>query len=112
MLLHDTMLNKDSFRTGISDTPLCNCSKADESVEYFLLHCKNYTEARRVTLDTIKDLVSTSKCRHSLRITEDLLLAPTYQDDIRKSDMPLIKEAWFDFISSCDRNIRATLLWN
>jgi len=87
------MLNKDSFRTGISDTPLCNCSKADESVEHFLLHCVNYTEARKVMLDTIKDLVSTSKCRHSLRITEDLLLAPTYQDDIRKSDMSLIKEA-------------------
>jgi len=56
-------------------------------------------------LDTIKDLVSTSKHRHSLRITEDLLLAPTYQDGIRKSDMSLIKEALFDFISSCDRNI-------
>ena len=44
-----------------------------------LLHCENYTEARKVMLDTIEDLVSTSKCRHSLRITEDLLLAPMYQ---------------------------------
>jgi len=35
MLLHDTMLNKDSFRTGTSDTPLCDCGKADESVEHF-----------------------------------------------------------------------------
>jgi len=56
-------------------------------------------------LDTIENLVATSKCRHSLRITEDLLLASTYQDDIRKSDMSLIKEALFDFISSSDRNI-------
>ena len=56
-------------------------------------------------LDTIEDLVATSKCRHSLRITEDLLLAPTYQDDIGKSDMSLIKKALFDFISSSDRNI-------
>jgi len=101
-LLHYTMLNKDSFRTGTSDIPLCDCGKA---LEHFLLHCENYTEARKVMLDTIEDLVSTSKCRHSLRITEDLLLAPMYQDDIRKSDMALIKEALFDFISSCNRNI-------
>jgi len=78
MLLHDTTLNKDSFRTGTSDTPLCDCGKVDESVEHFLLHCENYTEARKVTLDTVEDLFSTSKYRHSLRITEDLLLAPTY----------------------------------
>jgi len=54
MLLHDTMLNKDSFRTGTSDTPLCDCGKADESVEHFLLHCEseNYTEARKVMLDS------------------------------------------------------------
>ena len=84
MLLHDTMLNKDSFRTGTSDTLLCYCGKADESVD---------TEARKVMFDTIEDLVSTSKCRHSLRFAEDLLLAPMYQDDIRKSDMALIKEA-------------------
>jgi len=55
--------------------------------------------------DTIEDLVSTCKCRRILGITEDLLLAPMYQDDIRKSDMALIKEALFDFISSCNRNI-------
>ena len=48
---------------------------------------------------------TTNACRHSLRITEDLLLAPMYQDDIRKSDMALIKKALFDFISSCNRNI-------
>ena len=76
MLLHDTMLNKDSFRTGTSDTPLCDCGKADESVEHFLLHCENYTEARQVMFNTIEDLVSTFKCRRILRITEDLLLAP------------------------------------
>jgi len=56
------LLNKDSFRTGTSDTPLCDCGKADEPVEHFLLHCEKYTEARKVMLDTIEDLVVTSKC--------------------------------------------------
>jgi len=52
---------------------LCDCGKADESVEHFLLHCENYTEARKVTLDTVENLVSASKYRHSLKITEDFL---------------------------------------
>jgi len=42
MLLHDTMLMKDSFRSGTSDTPLCHCGKAEECVEHFLPHCVNY----------------------------------------------------------------------
>jgi len=65
MLLHDTMLNKDSFRTGTSPTLLCDCGKADEPVEHFLLNCENYTEARKVMLDTVKDLVSASKYRQT-----------------------------------------------
>jgi len=55
-------------------------------------------------LKTVEDLVSASKHRHSLRIAEDFLLAPRYHA-IRKSDISLIKEALFDFISSCQRNI-------
>jgi len=51
------MPKKDSFRMGTSDTPLCDCSKADESVEHCLLHCENYTEARKVMLHTVEDLV-------------------------------------------------------
>ena len=65
MLLHDTMLNKDSFRTGTSHTLSCDCGKADEPVEHFLLNCENYTEARKVMLDTVKDLVSASKYRQT-----------------------------------------------
>ena len=41
MLLHDTMLMKDSFRSGTSDSPVCYCGKADESVEHSLLHSEN-----------------------------------------------------------------------
>jgi len=27
ILLHDTMLNDDAFRTGIADTPICECGQ-------------------------------------------------------------------------------------
>ena len=93
MLLHDTMLKKDSFRSGTSDTALCDCGKADESVEHFLLDCENYVKAREVMMDSIGDLVLTTKAKRSLHITEHLLLAPTCSEDISKRDMFSIKEA-------------------
>ena len=37
MLLRDTMLKDDSFRTGTSDTPICDCGMANETMEHFLL---------------------------------------------------------------------------
>jgi len=104
MLLHDTMLMKDSFRSGTSDTPLCRCGKAEESDDHFLLHCVNYVEDRKVLWDTVMDLAVSRSSKRSLRITEELLLAPTY-DDIRKRNMLFIKEALFEFISACNQNI-------
>ena len=32
MLLHDTMLKDGSYRTGTSDTPVCECGKGNETV--------------------------------------------------------------------------------
>jgi len=46
MLLHDTFLNDDGFRTGISDTSLCSCGEEKESVEHVLLRCCENEEAR------------------------------------------------------------------
>jgi len=40
MLLNNTMLNEDGFRTQVSDSPVCDCGMDYESVEHFLLECK------------------------------------------------------------------------
>ena len=82
-------LMKYSFRSRTSDSPVCHCGKADESVEHFLLHCKNTVKDRMVMIDTVKDLAVSKNSKRSLRITEDYqdpLLAPTY-DDVSKRDM-------------------------
>ena len=89
MLLHDTMLVKDSFRSGTSDTALCQWGKAEESVEHFLLHCENYEKDRKVMIDNVLDIVDSGKSKRSLRMTDELLLAPTF-DDISKRKMLLI----------------------
>ena len=89
MLLNDTMLMKDSFRSGTSDTALCQCGKAEESVEHFLFHCEYYEKDRKVMMDNVLDIVDSGKSKRSLRITDELLLAPTF-DDISKRKMLLI----------------------
>ena len=51
MLLHDTLLNDDGYRSGISETKVCSCGEDNETVEHFLLKCPNYSTARRDMLD-------------------------------------------------------------
>jgi len=85
MLLHDTMLKKDSFHSGTSDTALCDCGKAEESVEHFLMDCEYYSKARKVMMDNIEDLVSATKSKRCLRITEDILLTPCHEDISKKN---------------------------
>jgi len=50
------------------------------------------------------DLAVSRSSKWSLRINEELLLAPKY-DDISERNMLFIKEALFEFISACNRNI-------
>ena len=50
MLLHDTFLNADSFRTGLSDTSLCSCGEEIESVEHVLLRCHENEKTRTVMI--------------------------------------------------------------
>jgi len=48
LLLSDTMLKDDSFRTGTSDSPICDCGIELETTDHFLLRCSWYSEARTV----------------------------------------------------------------
>ena len=55
MLLRDTMLNDDAFRTGVV-TPLCSCNVEKETVTHFLFDCTNYSEAKSQLSDTVNDI--------------------------------------------------------
>ena len=48
LLLGDTMLKDDSFRTGTSDSPICDCGIEREMADHFLLRCSRYSETRSV----------------------------------------------------------------
>ena len=58
LLLGDTMLKDDSFRTGTSDSPICDCGIERETADHFLLRCKcsRYSEARSVMKNYIYEM--------------------------------------------------------
>jgi len=57
MLLHDTMLKDDSYKTGISSSPICDRGSGEsETTEHFLLQCSNYTAARKVMFERIESI--------------------------------------------------------
>jgi len=77
MLLCDTFLKDDGFRTGISDSSLCSCGEEKESVEHVSLRCCENEEARTEMLDCVSNICK-SQCKmdQKLDITESLLVAP------------------------------------
>ena len=63
MLLNDTMLNDDSYRTGTSDTPVCECASERETVEHFLIRCPRYNQFRSELISTIQEIGTSSKSK-------------------------------------------------
>ena len=102
MLVHETMLKDDSYRTGTSVIPLCDCGKEKETVEHLILRCSDHEAARHTLIDSLEDTGIMSKYRG---ITDGLLLAPPCDNDISKKDNYIIKEALFEFLSSLNRKI-------
>ena len=112
ILLHDTMLNDDAFRTGISDTYMCECGQERETAEHVLLRCTRYVEARSIMKDYLRDicnnLKSKSKQKRNIEVNESLLIAPfnhTVSTIVHRKEDKYIKEALFEFLSSVDRRI-------
>ena len=52
-LLHVTLLKDNSYRTGTSDTPVCEFGKGNETAEHFLLYCDKYHTAKSEMLDYV-----------------------------------------------------------
>jgi len=56
LLLHDSMLKDDSFRSGTSDSPICECGSGKETSEHYLFDCCRYRKQREELLDQLLQL--------------------------------------------------------
>ena len=54
MLLDDTLLKSDAYRTGISTYSVCDCGYDSEIVEHFILQCPKYDSGQLI--DTVESL--------------------------------------------------------
>jgi len=105
MLLNNTMLNEDGFRTQVSDSPVCDCGTDYESVEHFLLECKLYSEDRRVMFEDIKEVLQSSKDSRYIKISVGLLLGQGWESCVTKSQNILIKQSVFQFLEASKRKL-------
>jgi len=105
ILLHVTNLNKDSHRTGISDTAICDCGEEEETVTHMLLHCTKHAQARLKLTDVLEDICTSLKKKGSANDKVMMLLAPSLDDKISRSDNLILKNALFQFINDIDKKL-------
>ena len=89
LLLHDSMSKDDSFRSGTSDSPTCECGSGKETSEHYLFDCCRYRKQREELLDQLLQL--RDKNHKMLEISANLLLAP-HLDNMSKCCSRIIKE--------------------
>ena len=103
ILLNDTMLNDDSYRTGTSDTPVCECASERETVEHFLIRCPRYKQFRSDLISTVQEIGTLSKFKSHLHLSTNLLVAPCWDANLSKKEDKAIKEALCRVLSLSDR---------
>ena len=72
LLLHDSMLKDDSFRSGTSDSPICECGSGKETTQHDLFYCCRYRKQREDMFDQLLQL--RDKNHKMLDISANLLL--------------------------------------
>ena len=96
MLLNDTLLNEDRFKTGLRESPMCDCNKERETISHFLLRCPHYEEIRNKLQNVVDDIWTSAKHKGHLQLSDNLLLAPTRTGYITKRMDRDIKLAFFN----------------
>ena len=94
-----------SYRTGTSDTPVCECASERETVEHFLILWPRYKQLRSDLISTIQEIGTSSKSKSHLYISLNLLIAPCWDANLSKKEDKAIKEALFYYLASVQRNL-------
>ena len=105
ILLHDTLLKSDAFRTGISISSVCECGYDSETVEHFILHCPKYDSARSQLIDIVDPLWHNVKANGFVFDKLHLVVAPRSDHTVTRKDDLLVKSALFDFLISTNRQL-------
>jgi len=102
LLLHDTMLEDDSYRTGTSTSPACEYRSGRETAEHFLIHCTRYNQIRKDTIEAALDIVNCFKNAYLTENLEVLLISPSI-DGVSNADNNIVKYLQFEFLTNTKR---------
>ena len=91
------MLKDDSYKTGTSSSPICDCGIERETVDHFRLRCSNYSEARKAMFDRSEALCLFSHHQFVCNLNEHLLLAPSDGSIITKTDDHYMQKHFLNF---------------
>ena len=97
------MLNDDSYRTGTSATPICDCEKVMKQQTCCIEAI--FAEARCDMTNYIKHTSVVSENEGSLSISENVFLAPPCGNNVSNRHNIIIKEALFEFLHKADQTI-------
>jgi len=103
LLLHNSMLKDDSYRSGISLTPECDCGISRETSEHYLIYCNIHKKDRDELFEQVREIAACKKNNGSEILSEQLLLAP-FSDHISKSNNRIIKDL-FRCVSTTKRSL-------
>jgi len=98
------MLKEDTYRCGLSQTPVCECGLEREIANHFIWCCSRYQDARNKLQESVMQIHDYSSRKRRLHLTDSLLLAPQW-DGVTREDQKCIKEALFQFITDTQKKL-------
>jgi len=75
LLLHDTLLRDDAYRTGISHTPVCECGVEIQTADHFLLRCNRHQDARHKLKNVVENMLIQCTVMHCISMSRPYTFA-------------------------------------
>jgi len=98
ILLQESVLHRRPYRLPTDTVHSCNCGHSVEDLEHFFLHCNQYDKARQKLNSAVTDVWNDSEQAEKLVITVPLLLAPSANSDLSRSECRTVLQSTFKFI--------------
>jgi len=105
ILLHDTMLNADAFRTGVAESSICACGTDNETVEHVLFRCAIHGDCRTQPMDVVDDIWISATAKNFVHSKAHILIAPNFSGFVTKHENCTLKEVLFQFLATIDRKM-------
>jgi len=105
ILLHDTMLNADGFRTGVAESSICACGTDSETVEHVLFRCTIQDYCRTQLIDVVDDIWISATAKDFVHSKAHMLIALNSSGFVTKHENCTLKEVLFPFLATIDRKM-------